>query len=174
MNSNWYRNLSIRGKLLAGFGVIILALAALWWVADAGLRQMNLGATELGLDRYPKADQSNDMIKAALIASQSVRDVAFSNIESENREDLNLIRKSRSELQALLIRFDNNNKNAEERNMIELVKQRKGVLDEKYVGYYKLLERGKQGLGDYINNELTPADDAFVQALQTFEDYQAA
>ncbi|MCV2356848.1 response regulator [Paucibacter sp. B2R-40] len=173
MNASWYRNLSIRAKLLAGFGVVIVTLAALWWVADTGLRQLNTAARELGLDRYPKADQSNDMIKAALIASQSVRDVAFSDNEAENREDLNLIRKHRAELEALLIRFDNNNKNAEERNMIELIKLRKAKLDEKYLGYYKLLDQGKRGLGDYINNELAPADDAFVNALQVFEDYQA-
>ncbi|MEJ6007675.1 hypothetical protein WG899_19165 [Paucibacter sp. AS339] len=116
MNSNWHRNLSIRSKLLAGFGIIILALAGLWWEADASLRQMKAGAVELELERYPKAAQSNDLIKAALIASQSVRDVAFSNNEAKNRGNLNLnlIRKNRSELQALLIRFDNN-QNADER-----------------------------------------------------------
>ncbi len=173
MNSRWYRNLSIRGKLIFGFGLLMALFVGLLATAEYSLRTIYNSSDALGNRLYPKADNANDLIKYTLTAANSYRDLALSTDPAENREDMKIIRDSRENIELTLHRIEALLENPQERELFIEIKHKLAKLDAQFEVFFKLLETDRSRLLEFIPKTLAPVNDSLIISMQTMEDLQA-
>ncbi|MEO9385233.1 methyl-accepting chemotaxis protein [Chromobacterium phragmitis] len=165
--------LSVKQKLLAGYGLLILILAAIVLTAVVKLNTIEDKVQEITENRYPKAALANKIILVTFDIGRRVRDAIMAGNPQEVEAAVSQIETLRAANSASLQELDRTLVSPKGRAILAKALQARETLSARYVPLYALARANKDAEAkDFLKQRFVPANDAFMQALTELSAYQ--
>ena len=165
--------LSVKQKLLAGYGLMILILAAIVLTAIFKLNAIQAKEVEITENRYPKAALCNKIVLATMGVARAVRDAIIAQSPQEIEANISKAEELRAQNTASLDQLDKTLVSAKGREVFTRVQQARGALSALYAPLYALIRANKDAESvAFLKQRFVPANAAFAQTLDELTAYQ--
>ncbi|GGY02899.1 methyl-accepting chemotaxis protein [Paludibacterium paludis] len=170
------KNWTVRGKLLAGFGLVILVLIASVGTAAMKMAAMQDHMASITEDRYPKLKLANRIIQLTLDNGRQVRNAILTNDTKETETFIGKAEANRAELTKTYAEMDGMLSNEEGKRLFGEVKTAGAGLDAHFTEMYRLARlnspEGQEKARQFLNSTFAPANNAFIKAAEALAKYQ--
>ncbi|AUH52939.1 methyl-accepting chemotaxis protein [Chromobacterium sp. ATCC 53434] len=165
--------LSVKQKLLAGYGLLILILAAIVVTAILKLGTIEAKEQEITENRYPKAELCNKIVLVTFDVARKVRDAIMASNPQEIEAIIGKIDALRAQNTAYLKELDKGLVSPKGRAIFEQAMQARDVLFAQYAPLYALVRANKDAESQtFLKQRFVPANEAFMTKLQELSAYQ--
>ncbi|MFB0824563.1 methyl-accepting chemotaxis protein [Chromobacterium violaceum] len=165
--------LSVKQKLLLGYGLLIVILAVIVATAVANLSAMQANRREITNNRYPKAELCNKIVITTQEVSKLIRDAVISDHPQDIESNISKVEALRAENTASLNELDKTLVSAKGRGILEQALKARSALSELYAPLYQLIRANKdQESKVFLQKRFAPAIDAFSQKFNELKAYQ--
>ncbi|MBP4052357.1 methyl-accepting chemotaxis protein [Chromobacterium violaceum] len=165
--------LSVKQKLLLGYGLLIVILAVIVATAVANLSAMQANRREITNNRYPKAELCNKIVITTQEVSKLIRDAVLSDHPQDIESNISKVEALRAENTASLNELDKTLVSAKGRGILEQALKARSALSELYAPLYQLIRANKdQESKVFLQKRFAPAIDAFSQKFNELKAYQ--
>ncbi|UTH75799.1 methyl-accepting chemotaxis protein [Chromobacterium sp. IIBBL 290-4] len=165
--------LSVKQKLLLGYGLLIVILAVIVATAVANLSEMQANRREITNNRYPKAELCNKIVVATQEVSKRIRDAVISDSPSEIESNISKVEALRAENTASLNELDKTLVSVKGRGILEQALQARSALSDLYAPLYQLIRANKdQESKVFLQKRFAPAIETFSQKFNELKAYQ--
>jgi len=169
-----YSNLSVRGKLLAGFSLL---LALMIFVAATALVKMagvNAGIEAVFKERYVKVKLANEAAKHALDIGRFIRNAILADDSSDVEAAIRRVEELRSfNTQSFeKIKAIGLHPGSKGETLFNEIQASRGVLGSKYEQMYALVRKHETANAKtYLKTEFFPANNAYMKAVEEYVAY---
>ncbi|MEO2217065.1 methyl-accepting chemotaxis protein [Chromobacterium vaccinii] len=165
--------LSVKQKLLAGYGLMILILAAIVLTAILKLNAIQAKEVEITENRYPKAALCNKIVLATMNVARAVRDAIIAQNPQEIETNISKVEELRAQNTASLAQLDQALVSPKGREVFAKVQQARDALSALYPPLYALIRGNKDAESvAFLKQRFVPANQAFAQTLDELTAYQ--
>ncbi|MCD4501592.1 methyl-accepting chemotaxis protein [Chromobacterium vaccinii] len=165
--------LSVKQKLLAGYGLMILILAAIVLTAILKLNAIQAKEVEITENRYPKAALCNKIVLATMNVARAVRDAIIAQNPQEIETNISKVEELRAQNTASLAQLDQALVSPKGREVFAKVQQARDALSALYSPLYALIRGNKDAESvAFLKQRFVPANQAFAQTLDELTAYQ--
>ncbi|OHX13407.1 methyl-accepting chemotaxis protein [Chromobacterium sphagni] len=165
--------LSVKQKLLAGYGLLILILAAIVFTAILKLDTIQAKELEITENRYPKAALCNKIVLVTFDVARKVRDAIIASSPAEIESVIAKIEALRAENTASLQELDKALVSSKGREIFDRAIQARNVLSAQYAPLYALVRANKDAESVvFLKQHFVPANEGFMKALNELAAYQ--
>jgi len=166
-------NMSVRGKLFAGFGAVLALMLAVSYLSYISLTHIREVIDDVSRSRYPKIDLANDMMKRSLHNDRVVMELMQPQDATSVNQTIAKIDQARKENAEAMERIKAMITGAQGLALYEKVQQSRTVVAEKYTHLYELCRTGDfTAAAAYVAHDFQPANERFTLNLSEFAAYQ--
>ncbi len=168
-----YSDMSMRTKLLAGFGLLLVFMMVISSISVVYLNRISDEAIKLDDDAYPKAVIASDMYKRALDIGRHVRSGILAEDAKEVEADIHAIEEIRDANSRDMEKMKKMVASESGKKLFSAAEIARNKLSEKYPVMFGLLRaRDSAKSVAYMKTEFSSANSAFRNALEALSKHQ--
>ena len=170
-------NLSVRQKLLAGFGVIIVLMMLVVGLALSKISNIQEHMTSVSSDHYPKVMLTESIVKLTLDNGLAVRSALLAVDASEKANWINRSDSNRAQIAALLAQLGQRIESNEGRALQSRAVAANSVVDASYTSLLPLVRAPVTPASfltarNFLNQNFIPANAAFLAAMRDLAQHE--
>ncbi|GGY52406.1 methyl-accepting chemotaxis protein [Pseudoduganella albidiflava] len=166
------KNLKIGVRLGLGFGVLLLLLLGVAFLAITRMADMDKVTDEITGEAYPKVIAAQDMVRDAIDAGRHMRGMLLTSSESEIERHRKAIEGMRADTVRRIAEMEKVVFSERGKELLRAVSEKRVALDVKYDKFYALMRADRQQGADFISNDYAPANRELIQALDALIKHQ--
>ena len=166
-------NLRIGARLIASFALVIVILVAISILAVVRMNDLNNSINEAVDVRYPMTALAADAMRETLENGIDLRNAALAGNLPEAEKALAGIDKNRNDINSDLGKIEKLINTERGRELMRIVREKEKRLAAEFDEAYKLARNDRAALAAFIRSNIAPHNNALVQALQEFSQFQA-
>ena len=168
------KNLSIKMRLLAGFGTVMLLAALLAVVALFSIRSANGDIDRIVNDRWPKTVQANEIIDNTNIVARAVRNAILIEDSQIMQQELDRIPGAIKIVTENIDKLDKTVSSVKGKQLLNDLKDKGSAYREDLAKTIQLIEEGKKKeAGVYLVKTLRKTQTAYLSATTDLIKYQS-
>ncbi|OWY41084.1 methyl-accepting chemotaxis protein [Xenophilus sp. AP218F] len=168
-----FAQLTVRQKLMAGFGLLLALLVIIVIVAMLKLGDIRGKMQDITNNRYPKIVLINKVVVATLDVGRGVRNAIIITDPKEVEAEIAHVEALRAENNASLAKLDKALVSPKGRQLFERVQQTRNELSQQYAPLYEMARANKNAEAlAILKQKFAPANNAFMAALNELAAYQ--
>jgi methyl-accepting chemotaxis protein len=138
-----FSNMRVRTRLLAGFGVVIVALTIVGAVGVVGMRELAADIDLIVNDRFPKTEQANAIIDDINVVARALRNTLLVADKAEAKKEIDRVAQARERVTKQLAQLDQTIKSPEGRAVLSKVVAARAAYSGGQGEFLKLVQEGK-------------------------------
>lgn len=168
-----FPQLTVRNKLLAGFGSTFVLLAIMVWLSISGLATLNKGLLEVTQGRYPKVLLANTAIKHALDVDRLVRSLLVTSDAEAITHNIEQIEKARSANTEVLNKMEKLLVDENGRERFRKILETRKALSAQYSRLFEMARAGDaSALSAFVAKDFARPNELFITSLEEMAAFQ--
>ncbi|MBX9299199.1 methyl-accepting chemotaxis protein [Chromobacterium piscinae] len=165
--------LSVKQKLLAGYGLLIVILAAIVLSSISKLNIIEAQIQDITENRYPKAELANKIVLVSYDVARKVRDAIMASSPQEVDAVIAKIETLRAQNTDYLKELDRTLVSPKGREILTRALQARETLSAQYAPLYALTRANKDAEAQaFLKQHFVPANEGFMKTLTELTAYQ--
>ena len=167
------RSLSIKSRLLFGFGIVILLAGLLAGISLLSIRSIEQGINLTVDDRWPKTEQANDVIDNVNVIARSLRNAIILDDAQMVQRELDRINEASKAVTEKIDKLDKTIQTDKGKQLMNELKTARGLYQEDLEKVMQLMRDGKKKeTGQYLVTTLRKAQNSYFAAAEALVKYQ--
>ena len=166
------KNMSIVGRLVFGFGVLIAILIVTNVIALYRMATIMDDMNQLVDDRMVKVNEANKIMESALANGRALRALLLVDTAAERDKVKAEVARHRQENSELLGKLEGQLYTADAKALAARIKEKRAALQDLYPRYYEAAEKNVGDAKQILFKEFIPHNDAFVASLKEMIELQ--
>ncbi len=166
-------SLSIKSRLLFGFGIVILLAGLLAGISLLSIRSIEQDINLTVDDRWPKTEQANDVIGNINVVARSLRNAIILDDAQMVQAELDRVNKVRKAVTEKIDKLDKSIQTDKGKQLMNELKTARGLYREDIEKTLQLLRDGKKKeAGQYLVTTLRKTQNGYFAAAEAVVKYQ--
>lgn len=167
------RSLSIKSRLLFGFGVVILLAGLLAGISLLSIRSIEQDINLTVDDRWPKTEQANDVIANINVVARSLRNAIILDDAQLVQRELDRVNEVRKAVSEKIDRLDKTIQTGKGKQLMNELKTARGLYRENIEMVLQFIKDGKKKeAGQYLVTTLRKTQNSYFAAAEALVKYQ--
>ncbi len=167
------RSLSIKSRLLFGFGVVILLAGLLAGISLLSIRGIEQDINLTVDDRWPKTEQANDVIANINVVARSLRNAIILDDAQLVQRELDRVNEVRKAVSEKIDRLDKTIQTGKGKQLMNELKTARGLYRENIEMVLQFIKDGKKKeAGQYLVTTLRKTQNSYFAAAEALVKYQ--
>ncbi|MGO9377523.1 MAG: methyl-accepting chemotaxis protein [Dissulfurispiraceae bacterium] len=168
------KNLSIRTRLLAGFGVVMFLSALIGAVALLSIQSINRDIDHIINDRWPKTIQANEIIDSVNVVARALRNAIILEDDQLVQTELDRIPEAINVVTNNIEKIEKSVSTDKGRQLIDDLKEKRVAYRDDVTKVTALIKEGKKKeAGQYLVKTLRKTQSAYFAATSDLIKYQS-
>ncbi|MGO9379524.1 MAG: methyl-accepting chemotaxis protein [Dissulfurispiraceae bacterium] len=168
------KNLSIKLRLYAGFGVVMLLAGMLAVIALYSIYTINGDISAIVNDRWPKTVQANEIIDKINVAARAIRNAVILEDAQLIQQELDRIPEASKVITENIDKLEEKASSDKEKQLLNDLKEKRAAYRDDLAKATQLIEAGKKkDAGLYLVTNLRKTQSAYLAASANLIKYQS-
>jgi methyl-accepting chemotaxis protein len=167
-----FTNLKVGTRLALGFGIVVMLLLAISVVSVLRLGAVREASLVITEKVYPMGSLSDDVVKGALDAGRSVRNLLLATSDAEADKAWQKVEALRAQNTDRLQKLETLLRSERGRALFKAIADSRSAMGPKYERIHELGKTDKVKAIEYLKTEFSPANEALMAALEDFAKFQ--
>ena len=165
-------NMKLKTKLILSFGVMIVLIVVIAVKGITTIISMDESMDSIVDDRFAKVLVINEIVKRTIDNGRWMRQLLLTTDEVELNKANEKIDSNRAQNKEALDNLDEMIKSEKGQQLVEMVKERRKTLTEKYDSVRALVKTDRKKAQEALLTDWGPANTEFINALDEFSKFQ--
>ncbi len=165
-------NMKLKTKLILSFGVMIVLIVVIAVKGITTIISMDKSMDSIVDDRFAKVLAINEVVKQSIDNGRWMRQLLLTSDEAELNKANEKIDSNRAQNKEALDKLDEMIRSEKGQQLVEIVKERRKTLTEKYDSVRALVKTDRKKAQEALQADWGPANTEFITALDELSKFQ--